>query len=42
MVKIYDEDAFDEYEYIELDKPRVSPDSGLTYTHMAVPKKEEE
>lgn len=42
MIEIDDEDIFEEFEYVKLDTPRVSPDSGLTYTHMAIPKKENE
>jgi len=38
VIEIDDEDIFDEYEYVELPEPRVSPDSGLTYTHIAIPK----
>lgn len=37
---IEDDWAFDKYEYVELPEPRRSPDTGMIYTHIAIPKKE--
>lgn len=35
---IDEDDIFEEFEYVPLETPRRSPDTGFMYTHIAIPK----